>query len=75
MVATQAEPLIELRGISKAFGSNVILDDVDLSIYRGEALVIIGPLVRGNPPSCELLRDYWQQMQGTFISMASSAGD
>ncbi|ANV88434.1 MULTISPECIES: ABC transporter ATP-binding protein [Cyanophyceae] len=43
MVATQAEPLIELRGISKAFGSNVILDDVDLSIYRGEALVIIGP--------------------------------
>lgn len=43
MVATQAEPLIELRGISKAFGSNVILDDVDLTIYRGEALVIIGP--------------------------------
>ncbi|ANV85318.1 ABC transporter ATP-binding protein [Picosynechococcus sp. PCC 7003] len=43
MVATQAEPLIELRGISKAFGSNVILDNVDLTIYRGEALVIIGP--------------------------------
>ncbi|BAW95517.1 ATP-binding protein of ABC transporter [[Synechococcus] sp. NIES-970] len=43
MVAAQAEPLIELRGISKAFGSNVILDNIDLSIYRGEALVIIGP--------------------------------
>lgn len=43
MVAAQAEPLIELRGISKAFGSNIILENVDLTIYRGEALVIIGP--------------------------------
>ncbi|MBV5260066.1 ABC transporter ATP-binding protein [Synechococcus moorigangaii CMS01] len=43
MVAAPAEPLIELRGISKAFGSNIILDNVDLTIYRGEALVIIGP--------------------------------
>jgi phospholipid/cholesterol/gamma-HCH transport system ATP-binding protein len=38
-----AEPLIELKGISKAFGSNVVLDNVDLTIYRGEALGIIGP--------------------------------
>lgn len=37
------EPLIELRGVSKAFGDRVILDAVDLKIYRGEALVIIGP--------------------------------
>lgn len=37
------EPLIELKGISKAFGSNVIVDDIDLTIYQGEALVIIGP--------------------------------
>lgn len=38
-----AEPLIELRGISKAFGSQVILDGVDLTIYRGDALALIGP--------------------------------
>jgi phospholipid/cholesterol/gamma-HCH transport system ATP-binding protein len=38
-----AEPLIELRGVSKAFGSNGVLEGVDLSIYRGEALAIIGP--------------------------------
>ena len=37
------EPLIELRGVSKSFGSNVILDKVDLTIHRGEALAIIGP--------------------------------
>ncbi len=38
-----AEPLIELKGISKAFGNNMILDNVDLTISRGEALGIIGP--------------------------------
>jgi phospholipid/cholesterol/gamma-HCH transport system ATP-binding protein len=37
------EPLIELRGVSKRFGKNTILDRLDLTIYRGEALVIIGP--------------------------------
>ena len=37
------EPLIELRGISKTFGKNKVLDNVDLKIYRGQALGIIGP--------------------------------
>jgi len=38
-----AEPLIELKGISKSFGDTVVLDEVDLTIYQGEALGIIGP--------------------------------
>lgn len=37
------EPLIELKGVSKAFGSNVVLDNVDLAISKGDALAIIGP--------------------------------
>lgn len=42
-INNQPEPLIELKGISKSFGKNIILDGVDLTIYQGEALVIIGP--------------------------------
>jgi phospholipid/cholesterol/gamma-HCH transport system ATP-binding protein len=38
-----AEPLIELQDISKSFGDKVILERIDLTIYRGDALVIIGP--------------------------------
>lgn len=38
-----AEPLIELKGVSKTFGNNRVLDGVDLAIYPGEALGIIGP--------------------------------
>ncbi len=35
------KPLIELKGVSKSFGNNKVLDHVNLSIYRGEALAII----------------------------------
>jgi phospholipid/cholesterol/gamma-HCH transport system ATP-binding protein len=37
------EPIIQLRGVSKAFGQSVILDKMDLNIYPGEGLGIIGP--------------------------------
>ncbi|MFB2880371.1 ABC transporter ATP-binding protein [Floridanema aerugineum] len=37
------EPIIELKGISKTFGDNKVLDEVNLTIYQGEALGIIGP--------------------------------
>ena len=35
--------LVEIKGIKKSFGSNVVLDDIDLFIDRGEAVVIAGP--------------------------------
>lgn len=38
-----AEPLIELKGICKQFGDQLVLDHTDLTIYRGEALAVIGP--------------------------------
>jgi len=35
--------VIELAGLSKAYGDNVVLDDVDLVVQRGERIAIIGP--------------------------------
>ncbi|HAC64636.1 MAG TPA: ABC transporter ATP-binding protein [Cyanothece sp. UBA12306] len=49
------EPLIELKGVSKAFGDHVILDQIDLTIYRGEALVIIGPSGTGKSTILRLI--------------------
>jgi phospholipid/cholesterol/gamma-HCH transport system ATP-binding protein len=37
------EPIIELKGVSKAFGKKVILDNVDLQVFAGDALGVIGP--------------------------------
>jgi ABC-type polar amino acid transport system ATPase subunit len=35
--------LVELESVTKSFGSNVVLDDIDLTIDRGEAIVVAGP--------------------------------
>ena len=34
---------VELSGVRKAFGGTVVLDGIDLSIDRGEAVVVAGP--------------------------------
>jgi phospholipid/cholesterol/gamma-HCH transport system ATP-binding protein len=36
-------PLVELKGVSKTFGSQKVLNGIDLTIYPGEAIAIIGP--------------------------------
>ena len=36
-------PLVELQGIAKTFGTNRVLDGLDLTMYPGEAIAIIGP--------------------------------
>ena len=35
-------PLIEFQSVTKAFGDNVVLDGVDLTILRGEVTAVIG---------------------------------
>jgi glutamate transport system ATP-binding protein len=35
--------LVELRSVRKSFGENVVLEGIDLSIGRGEVVVIAGP--------------------------------
>ena len=35
-------PMLELRGVRKAFGDKVVLDGVDIPVARGRSLVIIG---------------------------------
>ena len=35
--------LIEIKGLKKKFGNNVVLDGVDLNIEKGEVVAIIGP--------------------------------
>jgi phospholipid/cholesterol/gamma-HCH transport system ATP-binding protein len=37
-----ATPKVELRGVKKRFGSKVVLDGLDLSLAKGESLVVIG---------------------------------
>ena len=40
---SQARPVLELRGLRKAFGQNVVLDGIDLAVRSGEVVVLVGP--------------------------------
>ena len=40
--APAGEPLISLRGVKKSFDGRVVLDGVNLDVYRGETVVIMG---------------------------------
>jgi polar amino acid transport system ATP-binding protein len=35
--------LLRVRGLTKSFGGNVVLDSVDLDVQRGEVTVLLGP--------------------------------
>ena len=37
------EILIKIRQLKIAFGDKVVLDDIDLNVYKGETIAIIGP--------------------------------
>jgi glutamate transport system ATP-binding protein len=39
----EGRPLVELDQVKKSFGDNVVLNDVDLTVERGSAIVIAGP--------------------------------
>jgi phospholipid/cholesterol/gamma-HCH transport system ATP-binding protein len=55
MTNDHQEPLIELKGVCKSFGNKIILDRADLSIYKGDALVIIGPSGSGKSTILRLI--------------------
>jgi len=36
------KPVIQIKGLSKSFGTNKVLDGFDMNLYEGESLVIMG---------------------------------
>jgi glutamate transport system ATP-binding protein len=49
------EPIIELRHIDKHFGQLHVLKDINLKIYKGEVVVIIGPSGSGKSTLCRTI--------------------
>ena len=38
-----SEPLVRVRGLTKRFGPNTVLDGIDLDVARGSVAVVLGP--------------------------------
>jgi glutamate transport system ATP-binding protein len=55
VTGTIADPLVRLSGVNKWFGDLHVLQDVDLTIGRGEVVVVIGPSGSGKSTLCRTI--------------------
>jgi len=49
------EPLVVLTGVNKHFGSLHVLRDINLSVRRGEVVVVLGPSGSGKSTLCRVI--------------------
>ncbi|MFF5971102.1 amino acid ABC transporter ATP-binding protein [Streptomyces sp. NPDC012769] len=55
MAVVDREPLIELRGVNKHYGTLHVLQDIHLTVGRGEVVVVIGPSGSGKSTLCRAM--------------------
>ena len=53
--APPGAPLVVLAGVNKHFGALHVLRDVDLTVHRGEVVVVIGPSGSGKSTLCRTI--------------------
>ncbi|GAA2772277.1 amino acid ABC transporter ATP-binding protein [Streptomyces showdoensis] len=54
-MAVVDDPLIELRGVNKHYGTLHVLQEIDLTVGRGEVVVVIGPSGSGKSTLCRAM--------------------
>ncbi|TFD90467.1 amino acid ABC transporter ATP-binding protein [Cryobacterium serini] len=72
---TDAAPLLRVRGLQKSFGSNSVLESVDLTVGRGRVLALIGPSGSGKTTILRCLNGLELPDGGTIEVAASVIAD
>ncbi|MFI9394227.1 amino acid ABC transporter ATP-binding protein [Streptomyces bauhiniae] len=61
------DPLIELRDVNKHFGELHVLQDIDLTVGKGEVVVVIGPSGSGKSTLCRAINRLETIESGTIM--------
>lgn len=61
------EPVIQINGMNKWFGQFHVLRDIDLTVYRGERIVICGPSGSGKSTLIRCINRLEEHQQGTIV--------
>ncbi|PYS97662.1 MAG: D-xylose ABC transporter ATP-binding protein, partial [Acidobacteria bacterium] len=62
-----SSPILQMRGIGKRFPGVVALDGVDLEVYRGEAVALIGENGAGKSTLMKILGGVYQPDEGEIL--------
>lgn len=52
------EPIVILKGIHKSFGSNKVLNGLDLTVNKNEVLTLVGPSRRRKDYVAEMYKSF-----------------
>ncbi|MFJ9819133.1 amino acid ABC transporter ATP-binding protein [Streptomyces sp. NPDC101151] len=61
------DPLIELRDVNKYYGELHVLQDIDLTVGKGEVVVVIGPSGSGKSTLCRTINRLETVQSGTIL--------
>jgi cystine transport system ATP-binding protein len=65
--APQGEELLAARGLRKSFGDNEVLRGIDLTLHRGEVVVLVGPSGSGKTTVLRALNGLETPDAGTIV--------
>ncbi|MFC6835877.1 ABC transporter ATP-binding protein [Halomarina ordinaria] len=58
-------PVLELDGVSKAFGDTTVVEDLDVTVHEGELLTLLGPSGCGKTTTLRLIAGLERPTSGT----------
>src|SRR5512142_2175958 len=69
-----ADPILEVRSVSKAFGGLMAVSDVSFSVQKGEIVGLIGPNGAGKTTLFNVISGYYTPTKGEVIFQGASIG-
>lgn len=59
--------MLEIKGISKSFGNNEVLRDIDFSIKKGELVALLGENGAGKSTLLKIISGFWEPDTGKVV--------
>ena len=72
---TGNDSIIKIEHLSKAFGDKVVLDDINLSIRRGEFITLLGPSGCGKTTLLRMIAGFLKPDSGVILMEGSDISE